>query len=279
MNKDNITLISSIFENKNSSDNFKISKDKFFENKDGPIHPNRHTFYEIVFIIKGEGTHYIDSEVYNIQKGALYLLSPSQVHYWNQKNELKAYILRFDKSIFQNQTFFNNILLSQTNYIQLNNKNFKNIKRQLKVISKEFKRNKPLKVFALKSLLEVLLISIQRLISKPTYTRIENNLLKALNKCIEDNKYKTETSKFYAKEIGVDLKTLNTTIKDITGLSSGKYIRTKTIVEAKRLLLYTNLTSNEISYKLGFVDSAYFSRFFKRETSLSPKEFKEKYLS
>ena len=137
MKTEDIVLLSR-FPNGEKSDSFQISKFKIFDNKSGPTSPNRHTFYEIVFILKGEGTHYIDEDEFPIQKGALYLILPSQVHHWNQQNELKAYVLRFDKSIFYNQTFLNNITLSQTNCLQLKDKSFKDIKNQFKNILKEF---------------------------------------------------------------------------------------------------------------------------------------------
>jgi len=47
------------------------------------------------------------------------------------------------------------------------------------------------------------------------------------------------------------------------------------IVEAKRELYTKDLSVKEIAFKLGFEDPAYFSRFFKKETSRSPKEFAE----
>jgi len=49
------------------------------------------------------------------------------------------------------------------------------------------------------------------------------------------------------------------------------------IIEAKRELYTKELSIKEIAFKLGFEDSAYFSRFFKKETSHSPKEYVELY--
>ena len=46
-------------------------------------------------------------------------------------------------------------------------------------------------------------------------------------------------------------------------------------LEAKRLLRYTDKTTKEIAYELGFDDSSKFSRFFKTQTGMYPTTFKE----
>jgi AraC-like DNA-binding protein len=55
------------------------------------------------------------------------------------------------------------------------------------------------------------------------------------------------------------------------------FIQQRIITEAKRLLVYTQLTTVEISHTLGFKDTSYFCRYFKRETDLSPLTFRSSY--
>jgi AraC family transcriptional activator of pobA len=47
-------------------------------------------------------------------------------------------------------------------------------------------------------------------------------------------------------------------------------------MEAKRLLIYTDLTSAEVAYSLGFEDPSYFVRFFRRETGAAPIRFRRR---
>ncbi|GAB6013341.1 helix-turn-helix domain-containing protein [Viscerimonas tarda] len=49
------------------------------------------------------------------------------------------------------------------------------------------------------------------------------------------------------------------------------------LTEAKRFLLYSDHNVNEIAFRLGFEDSSYFSRIFKKKTSLTPSDFLKKY--
>jgi AraC family transcriptional activator of pobA len=51
-------------------------------------------------------------------------------------------------------------------------------------------------------------------------------------------------------------------------------IRDRIVVEAKRMLLYSDRTSAGAGYALGFQDPAYLSRFFRREAGLSPTAFR-----
>lgn len=53
-------------------------------------------------------------------------------------------------------------------------------------------------------------------------------------------------------------------------------IHDRIILEAKRLLIYTEKTAKEIAYEIGFEDASHLSRMFKKHTSFSPSEFKKR---
>ena len=61
----------------------------------------------------------------------------------------------------------------------------------------------------------------------------------------------------------------------IADLPSKRLVYERLMQEAKRLLLFTASTVNEICYQLGFKDPAYFSRFFLRYAQMTPEEAKE----
>ncbi len=62
--------------------------------------------------------------------------------------------------------------------------------------------------------------------------------------------------------------------KKVLGCTPSELISDRLLLEAKRQLTYSNTPSAAIAYDLGFNDAAYFSRFFKRQTGLSPSEFR-----
>jgi AraC-like DNA-binding protein len=68
---------------------------------------------------------------------------------------------------------------------------------------------------------------------------------------------------------------LNETVKGTLGQPAGMIIRERLLLEAKRLLRYSDSPVAEIATHLNFEDPSYFSRFFKKHTGFSPSEFRE----
>jgi AraC family transcriptional regulator, transcriptional activator of pobA len=58
------------------------------------------------------------------------------------------------------------------------------------------------------------------------------------------------------------------------GASPLRLVQDRLMLEAKRALLYSNMTIAEVGYHLGFEDPAYFSRFFAKAEGLSPKRYR-----
>jgi AraC family transcriptional activator of pobA len=79
----------------------------------------------------------------------------------------------------------------------------------------------------------------------------------------------------YASALGVTAKQLRSACVRVAGKSPLQLIRQRTTLEARRLLIYSNMSVAEIGYSLGFDDPAYFSRFFSIETGESPRAFRD----
>jgi AraC family transcriptional activator of pobA len=70
----------------------------------------------------------------------------------------------------------------------------------------------------------------------------------------------------------------NTVIKSKTGKSVGAWIIEKTITEAKALLSNSDVSIKEIAWRLGFVETAHFSNYFKKYTAISPVVYRRQHL-
>lgn len=77
----------------------------------------------------------------------------------------------------------------------------------------------------------------------------------------------------YASMLNISEVYLNEAVKGATGLSVGAYLRSRIVIEAKRMLIYTSKSAKEIAYSLGYNDYAYFSRLFRKHAGMSPSEF------
>ncbi len=79
----------------------------------------------------------------------------------------------------------------------------------------------------------------------------------------------------YANLLNKSPKTLANTFKKLNLKSPSRIIQERLVLEARRLLYYSDKTVSEIGYELGFEDIQSFSRFFKKECSLSPNQFRK----
>jgi AraC family transcriptional activator of pobA len=78
----------------------------------------------------------------------------------------------------------------------------------------------------------------------------------------------------YASLLAVSPGQLRAACVAATGLSPTKLIHARLITEAKRNLIFGNMAIEQIAYGLGFVDTAYFTRFFRKEVGQSPSQFR-----
>jgi AraC family transcriptional regulator, transcriptional activator of pobA len=80
----------------------------------------------------------------------------------------------------------------------------------------------------------------------------------------------------YAKILNISPSYLTEVVKEITGKPTGYWIQQEIIIEAKRLLYYTDMTVKEIANELGYQDYAYFSRIFSKIVKQSAVDFKKR---
>ena len=79
----------------------------------------------------------------------------------------------------------------------------------------------------------------------------------------------------YAKSIGVTVSQLGRLTREVIGMSPLEFINARIIREAQRGLVYSAMSVKQVALELGFSDSAYFSRFFHKQTGLNPTDFRE----
>ncbi|MHC6226029.1 helix-turn-helix domain-containing protein [Pseudomonas sp. X10] len=79
----------------------------------------------------------------------------------------------------------------------------------------------------------------------------------------------------YASDLGVTVATLGRLCQEQLGMTPMAVINARLVLEAKRELAYSSLSIKEIAHDLGFSDVGYFSRFFRKNSTLTPSEFRE----
>lgn len=81
---------------------------------------------------------------------------------------------------------------------------------------------------------------------------------------------------WYASELGVSRHHLSICIKKVSGKSPSEWVEEAVIQEAKTMLFCMDLTVLEISYALGFPNNAFFTKYFKRITGMTPCAYRKK---
>lgn len=100
------------------------------------------------------------------------------------------------------------------------------------------------------------------------------HIIRKFNLLVEAN-FKTEHSvSFYAEQLCKAPKTLSNLFAIFNQKTPSQIVQDRITVEAKRLLCYTDRSIKHITFELGFEDVAYFSNFFKKQTGISPSEYR-----
>ena len=94
-----------------------------------------------------------------------------------------------------------------------------------------------------------------------------------------ERNYKTDKSvNKYASDLSISEKRLNKATSNILDKSPKELIDERVLLEAKRLLAYSNTTIKEIAFGLGFEEPTNFIKYFKKHIEQTPSEFREKHL-
>jgi AraC-like DNA-binding protein len=245
--------------------------------------PDRHTFYAVFWITEGAGEHYIDFKAYPIRPNSLFLMRPGQTHFFKVTQEIHGYNFFFKEDWLHLDAV--SLQASRLFYLVEQHPAFYPLPQQaealtllLSQIYDEFNAARLGKSDALQSLFVLLLINLQRIYSHATTadkTEAENRLSSEFYYLVGQHFAESHRLAEYAAKLGVSTGYLNRKVTAAMGIPAAQFIRQRILIEAKRLLVHTDLSATEIAHQLGFTDGSYFGRFFKRETNLSPIHFRK----
>ncbi len=132
-------------------------------------------------------------------------------------------------------------------------------------------------------LLATLLLHAQRSAGLDTlheYSLVRSHAMVDKFKHLVNEQFKsTQSVANYANRLGVSAGQLTRLTKQVLGLTALGVINARLVFEAERELAYTADSIKQIAAKLGFDDEAYFSRFFRKQTQQTPREFRTQTLT
>ena len=245
----------------------------------------RLSYYDITLITKGNGTFTIDNCEQDIKPGKVFFSAPGQIRKWNITHTPKGYVLIFedeflctffnDKQFVQRLSYFNQydglpvLELTSNDFVKLMDL-FQDIKAEIL----SFKRNDK---DMLRALLYQTLIFLNRKFIDvypasdkwPMHRYIDD-----FAQLVEADCYQNRNVDHYSQQLCITSGHLNSIIKTRYGISAKRYILNKTILEAKRLLLYSEMSIDQIADHLHYKNTSYFAKIFKEYAGVTPLNFR-----
>ena len=228
----------------------------------------------------------IDGIDYSFEKNQLVCLT--ELHKIDISKVCNAKMLRFNRSFYciidhdsevgcKGILFFGASQLPIITIPDIEVEKFHIIWRMIEI---EMESTDNLQLEMLQSMLKRFVILSTRIYkNQEQYNKIDNNQIDIVREYIflVENYFKTKhTVAEYADLLNKSPKTLSNLFSKLSKKSPLQYIQERKMLEARRLLKYTDKSIKEIAFEIGFEEIQTFSRFFKNYEGVSPSDFREK---
>ncbi|MGX5854640.1 AraC family transcriptional regulator [Dyadobacter jiangsuensis] len=250
------------------------------------VFPHRHSFYHLVVFTEGSGRHTIDFHHFQARPYQIYFMIPGQVHTWDFEGDMEGYVVNFSDSFFKSFLLQPEYLDSFSFFDQDSSNNVLTLSESVRAnVCRLFEEllNQNARASAWRDdMVRVLLLQIFMIIEQSDSVDRKKHAEKGKNATVRnfirliDKHYdRLRLPGQYAEMLNVTPNHLNALCKEHVGMQAGELIRNRIVLEAKRLLINLDLTVSEIAYKLNFNDNSYFTKFFRKETGMTPEDFRK----
>jgi AraC family transcriptional regulator, transcriptional activator of pobA len=246
---------------------------------------HRDDCYSFLLVEKGEGSMDVDFVNIQLPTAHVYYLLPGQIHHNIKTNKANAWYISVNTSLIPKnyrQVFEGNLSMQQP--LGLNAMAFKQFKNIIYLLNDQFNGDKNSTFYTqlVHSLLDSLLGMYAKIYQRKDTPNKKSSrifqITQQFKKLLTEKVQIEKSPSFYASELNISETYLNEAVKEITGFTVTYWLMNEIMIEAKRLLIYTQLSIKEISYQLGYDDHTYFSRLFKKQNNYTPTGFREDYL-
>lgn len=235
----------------------------------------------------------VDLKHYSVKQPSLFFISPNQYMEIKNAGIEEGYLIFYNRDFYCIQIhdeevacdglLFNNVPNIPAVTLDENDAPFfTSVFRQM---TDEFSLEDVSREEMIRTYLKQIFIKAARLWKKQNLNKEleqSNNDLEFFRKftmLIEEHYKQKHNVSEYAALLYMAPKTITHKFKRLNLPQPNDVIKNRIVLEAKRLLAHTSLTSKEIAYRLGYEDPAYFSRIFAQKTGETPSGFREKFLS
>jgi AraC family transcriptional activator of pobA len=244
---------------------------------------HRHGHFEVLFLTGGGGNCEMDTLPYPLRRGSILYIRPGTMHFLDLEEGARGYLLSFsrdsmphslDSSFSVLRNVFDLVAPSEAGEI------WTEISEIVQKMAREYDRTGLFKSEVLRGLLKVFLIYLSRLSDQqPVFGASRKNEITAGFFGLLEERFKTDRQPaHYADALYISASYLNDTLKTTTGFTTSYHIHQRVLLEAKRLVVYSNHSLKQVASQLGFDDDCHFSRYFKKGCGECFMSFKRKSL-
>lgn len=232
--------------------------------------PHRHTFVELAWLSRGSGTHTIDASTFPVHPRTLHIITPGQVHAWQPgSEEVDGILVLFKESFLAG---LGTVPALTGGVAAPGPTTAARLDRLIEELHEEIRGDARDRDVVVRYLLGALVAVCARETQAPAPPRHE--LTRRFQEFLDGHASAKLTVSECARALHVTASHLAEIIRSDLGRTPGEAIRAAVTLEAQRRLSHTPASSAQIAAALGFHDPSYFSRFFRRESGLSPSEYR-----
>lgn len=236
-----------------------------------------HEFYEIEWILSGEGTVHINSIPLDVGEGTFYVICPGEYHTYSLRTDkrLVMYNLKFNASAVNSQILDELETTSAPRVSRVTQAYKDKLDYEVKLLAESIPENGLMTRNAMERILIIILTILRE--SEPENAIREIEQIRRITDYVSQN-YKNKISlSDVARIMNLSENYLGIYFKKHTGQCFSDYVRDVRVCRAAQLLCTTRLSVKEVAYRTGFCSSEYLSRSFKSFFGASPIEYRKKH--
>ncbi len=244
-------------------------------------------FYTLVFLEKGSGTYYLDTETIPFQNHTVLFVKPGQINKVDKAVFEKCHLLFFegdfldeffnDKDFIFRFGFFHNN--ESPSYLPFENgQEFSLLNNIAHEVLTEIKNLTQDSHHILRAQIYYLLVKLHRAYSRhygQSRDTMTDPVVLQFSRFLDREVRNNLSVEQFAERLGISRVHLNNLCQKYFSKTAHQLIRERTIAEIKKEIRYTNKDFSEIAYDFNFSAPSHFTRFFKQMTGDSPLTFRE----
>ncbi|MCE3028092.1 4-hydroxyphenylacetate catabolism regulatory protein HpaA [Salinicola sp. DM10] len=258
-----------------------------FYGRNMPVH-HHDRFFQVHYVKSGMVRVYLDDRQFH-QQGPMFFLTPPTVpHSFTTENGSDGHVLTVRQQLvwslleelpeLGDAAAVSPVCVATGRAREEARLDVNRIERLFDELRLEFEADRPGRETAMITLTRLIFVSLFRLSSNSLAAqRVRHedlSLFHRFNLEIEAHYTAHWTLSDYARALNVTEARLNSVCRRIGGVPSKRVVHDRVMQEARRLLTFTRMSVNEIGYRLGFHDPAYFCRFFARHAHTTPSGYR-----